>query len=97
MQKNGDFVARFALGVTLVTAGVQALILAEKLSPSDLLRRHQSGDWGDVGLADSQANEFALRDGGRLLSAYELEGGTRVWIITESDRSSTTILLPAEY
>lgn len=97
MQKNGDFVARFALGATLVTRGVNALILAEKLSPSDLLRRHQSGDWGDVGRADRESNEFALRDGGRLLSVYKLEDGTRIWCISEADRSSTTLLLPSEY
>lgn len=97
MQKNGDFVARFPLGVTLATPGIQALIEAGKIVPFELLRRHQSGDWGDVGLADRESNEFALRDGGRLLSAYELEDGTRVWVITEADRSSTTILLPEEY
>lgn len=61
------------------------------------VRRHLSGDWGDVGLEDWNANDEALAFGARLLSAYELETQGRLWIITEADRSATTILLPAEY
>lgn len=97
MQENELFTARFPLGQALVTPGVQALIEAGKVAPFELLSRHQAGDWGEVGLADKESNEFALRDGGRLLSVYVVEGGTRVWVITEADRSSTTILLPDEY
>jgi hypothetical protein len=62
----------------------------------DLLRRHVRGDWGDLDLADKAANETALKHGGRILSAYDTQGG-RLWIITEADRSVTTILLPEEY
>jgi hypothetical protein len=61
-----------------------------------LLRRHASGDWGELGAFDRRENERALRMGARLLSAYEARAG-RVWIITEADRSSTCILLPSEY
>jgi hypothetical protein len=61
------------------------------------LARHAGGDWGDVCPEDAQANDESLRGGKRLLSAYTLHGGTRVWIITEADRSSTCILLPEEY
>lgn len=97
MQKSSPFTARFPLGQTLVTAGVNALVEAGKIAPFELLQRHQSGDWGDLGLADQRSNEYALRDGGRLLSSYTQEDNTQVWIISEADRSSTTVLLPSEY
>jgi hypothetical protein len=63
-----------------------------------LLSRHRSGDWGDVDAADAAANTRAAVEGDeRVLSAYTLKDGTRLWIITEADRSCTTILLPEEY
>ena len=62
-----------------------------------LLLRHQSGDWGQVDEHDQAENELSLRGGRRLLSAYTTQGGAKVWIITEADRSVTTILLPDEY
>jgi hypothetical protein len=71
----------------LACAGVSAL---------DLLRRHVSGDWGDVSADDRLANDQAVRKGTRLLSAYRI-GSERVYLITEWDRSSTTILLASEY
>jgi hypothetical protein len=62
------------------------------------LSRHARGDWGVVGKDDARANDWALSDGTRLLSAYLLrDGTTRIWIITEADRSATTVLLPSEY
>jgi hypothetical protein len=62
----------------------------------DLVQRHASGDWGDLDTHDRLENEIAVREGFRILSAYELEG-IRFWVITEADRSTTTILLPEEY
>jgi hypothetical protein len=59
--------------------------------------RHARGDWGDVDAHDKRANDAAVKQGTRIVSAYVLDDGTRVWIITEADRSSTTILLPEEY
>lgn len=97
MENSSSVKPRFPLGATLVTAGVNELILAGKLNPRTLLQRHQSGDWGDLETSDKQANENALLGGGRLFSVYEQEGGLRFWVITEADRSSTTILLPEEY
>lgn len=97
MQKTTPFTPRFPLGDTLVTIGVNALIEAGKLAPEPLLTQHQSGNWGDICAQDKQLNEESLIHGGRLLSAYQLGDGTKVWIITEADRSSTTILLPEEY
>jgi hypothetical protein len=61
------------------------------------LARHASGDWGEVCPEDARANDLALENRERLLSAYSLGDGTRVWIVTEADRSSTCILLPEEY
>jgi len=61
------------------------------------VRRHSEGDWGDVSADDWKANDDALTSGERLFSAYEIGAGKRLWIITEADRSSTTVLLPEEY
>ena len=62
-----------------------------------IIKRHVSGDWGMLSEDDIEANNQALQDGDRLLSSYEEEFGFKVWIITEADRSATTILLPADY
>jgi len=61
------------------------------------LVRHTAGDWGDVDEHDRRENELSLIHGLRLLSAYILNSGTKIWIITEADRSVTTVLLPDEY
>ena len=61
------------------------------------LRRHVVADWGDVSAEDWKANDDALANGERLFSAYVVTRGARLWIITEADRSSTTVLLPDEY
>lgn len=85
----------FSLGQVVATP------LALKSVPPDLLlvwlQRHQIGDWGSVGEADWASNDQALKDGSRLLSAYLTPDGSKVWIITEWDRSVTTVLLPEEY
>lgn len=65
--------------------------------PSAFVRRHWRGDWGLVDAADAAHNAFALANGLRLLSAYALNDGMTMWIITEADRSVTTLLLPEEY
>lgn len=61
------------------------------------IRRHASGDWGDVDADDRAANDDSLRHGTRLLSAYTSAAGVRFWVITEADRSMTTVLLPDDY
>jgi hypothetical protein len=61
------------------------------------LQRHQAGDWGDLDEEDRAANNHALAGGSRLLSAYHSAAGVKFWIITEADRSATTILLPKDY
>ncbi|MDB5346024.1 MAG: hypothetical protein JWP89_4401 [Schlesneria sp.] len=85
---------RFATGQVVITTNA-----AGRLSPAEInqgFARHISGDWGNVCSDDAQANVDALEHGDRLLSAYG-EGDHRFWIITESDRSVTTILLPEDY
>ena len=89
-------VARFSLGRLVATPAAMEALERAGMGALPLLVRHQSGDWGQVDAEDWQINEEAVERGGRLLSAYEA-GDTRVWVITEADRSATTILLPAEY
>lgn len=66
-------------------------------NPLDLFDRHITGDWGDLCEEDKQENEFSVKHGLRILSAYTLSTGVKVWVITEANRSTTTILLPEEY
>ncbi len=88
---------RFGLGVVVATPGALEVLKRVEVSPTELLERHASGDWGDVPPEDARENEYALNRGFRVLSSYPLPGGERVWIITEADRSATTLLLPSEY
>lgn len=87
---------RFALGRVVATPGALNLLHENGVTPTGLLQRHQQGDWGDVCPDDANVNEEALRMGFRLLSSYPV-GQQKVWIITEADRSVTTLLLPEEY
>lgn len=88
---------KFPLGQTVATIGAHNALAAAFHLPAEFLLRHQFGDWGDLDPEDRQENERALRGGGRLLSAYTLRSEERLWIITEADRSATTLLLPEEY
>jgi hypothetical protein len=88
--------APLPLGRVVTTPGALKLLMEEGGHPFDYLARHATGDWGDLCAFDRQQNEIALRDGLRILSSYDVAAG-RVWIITEADRSVTTILLPEEY
>jgi hypothetical protein len=88
---------RFALGQLIATPGVLEALNGAGDNPADYLSRHVSGDWGDLENGDRQENELSVTKGFRILSAYRLSDNTRIWIITEADRSATTILLPEEY
>jgi hypothetical protein len=87
----------FDLGQTVATPAALDALAVSGQSPSEFLSRHVRGDWGDLSKADKAANDRALTLGERILSAYRTSQGTRVWVITEADRSTTTILLPQEY
>ena len=88
---------RFQLGRVVATPGaLRALERAEQL-PAEFLDRHVNGDWGEVPEEDKQENEFSVEHGFRIVSAYTTSAGEKIWVITEPDRSYTTILLPSEY
>ena len=88
-------IAVFRLGQIVATPNALS-----KLSQDDVLcgiQRHQSGDWGDVDEHDREANNRALTEGTRLFSVYHAATGMKFWIITEADRSVTTVLMPEDY
>jgi hypothetical protein len=82
------------LGRVLITPGALSALSAASIR--DALGRHEKGDWGEVDTEDARANDWSLAHGARLLSSYR-DREMRFWIITEADRSATTILLPEEY
>ena len=84
------------LGRVLATPGALQLLRYAGEDPFGYLARHASGDWGELDAQDRRENEHSLKHGWRVLSSYPLGEG-RVWVITEADRSYTTILLPEEY
>lgn len=94
----------FELGRLVATAGVAGLMTDEDGVETPFsehvkrcLKRYVNGDWGDVGAEDGKLNDAALAEGTRILAAYEHETFEKIWIITEWDRSYTTILFPREY
>lgn len=87
---------KFSLGTVVATPGAIAFMEEHKVNATMLLSRHQTGDWGDVDEHDRAMNDAAVTQGNRVLSSYTI-GFYKLWIITESDRSATTILLPEEY
>jgi hypothetical protein len=86
---------KFPLGQVVVTRSALDAIPSGEVRQA--LARHARGDWGDVSRDDRQENEFSLREGFRLFSAYRAADGSKFWIITEADRSVTTVLLPLDY
>ena len=86
---------RFPLGRLVATTNAHNALTRDDITAA--LERHASGDWGDVGQQDWQENELSLRQGFRLFSVYHAADGTKFWIITEADRSATTVLLPGDY
>ena len=86
----------FPLGQIVATSGALKLLEEAGEEPCLLLTRHCSGDWGELCAHDRRENELSLKHGWRIVSSYPV-GDRRVWIITEADRSYTTILLPEEY
>jgi hypothetical protein len=102
----GAAASRFSPGRLLITPGALELLSRCQVEPLTLLQRHLSGDWGELCPEDAEANEDALRSQLRVISGYVIPPPesaepsltpARVWVITEADRSATTILLPEEY
>jgi hypothetical protein len=97
-EKKGPF----PLGSLYITPGAQAAICDggcdhASTGVREALTRHMRGDWGEVCDEDWKENDFSLENGFRILSAYKSKAGVTFWVITEADRSATTILLPEEY
>jgi hypothetical protein len=88
---------KFEPGLIVSTPGALRAMEEAGDNPASFLVRHLWGDWGELDAHDKQENEFALAHGLRLLSAYRLSNGAKLWVITEADRSATTFLLPEEY
>jgi hypothetical protein len=89
--------ALFPLGQIVATPGALAALEKAKQPPAYLLARHAIGDWGELEPPDVAENEYSMVHGFRLLSSYQTDAGEKLWIITEADRSTTTLLLPEEY
>lgn len=87
----------FSLGRTVATPGALDALSDAGQSATKFYDRHVRGDWGDIDPEDVDANERALQNGSRILSVYSTTPGVTLWVITEADRSITTILLPEEY
>jgi hypothetical protein len=88
---------QFPVGTVVSTPGALAALQEAGQNPRELLLRHQSGEWGEVPEEDKQENDFSVEHGLRILSAYTLSTDVMVWLITEADRSVSTVLLPSEY
>lgn len=87
----------FPPGRLVATPGALALLEQAKKSPLEFLSRHLRGDWGDLDKENKSEDELSLKYGFRLLSSYQVTETEKVWVITEADRSVTTLLLPEEY
>ncbi len=88
--------SKFPLGQIVATPGALEA-LEDAHQTMEFLQRHASGDWGKVGAEDAAENELSVKEGFRILSAYTTKNGIKLWVITEADRSVTTLLLPSEY
>lgn len=88
----------FELGRTVITPAALEALEESGHAPHEFLQRHETGDWGEgLSEGDRKENEYSLKNGFRLLSAYKTSKGQRLWIITEHDRSYTTVMLPSDY
>ncbi len=94
-HEQKPFEAKFRFNPVQLSERANAVL--EKEDVWRMLFRHCQGDWGDVCEEDKRANDEALKSGARLLSSYHDRNGVKFWVITEADRSSTTVLLPGEY
>jgi hypothetical protein len=88
---------KFRLGLVVATRGVNELVQQGVINPLSFIRHHSAGDWGDLCEEDRALNDMGLLDGGRLFSSYQVNPDLKLWVITEWDRSCTTLLLPSEY
>jgi hypothetical protein len=87
----------FPLGQIVATPGALETLARSNQTPSEFLLRHISGDWGELDMHDLGENMYSLKHGFRVMSSYRTKSGDTLWLVTEADRASTTLLLPEEY
>jgi hypothetical protein len=92
-----DKAVLFDAGFIVRTPGALVALIEAQVTESRLIERHLSGDFGEMCEDDLESNRQAIRRGGRVFSSYQVDPRTKVWVITEADRSVTTLLLPSEY
>lgn len=92
-----ESILSFPLGQIVATPGALEALEHAAINALDLIQRHQSGDWGNVPPSDAEENMRSVENGWRILSSYVISDDQNLWIITEADRSVTTLLLPEEY
>lgn len=97
MMNSGPAIPLFPAGQILATPGALAMLEQANKTPLEFLSRHLRGDWGDLCQDDKAENEWSLKHGYRLMSSYRIDERQTLWVITEADRSATTILLPSDY
>jgi len=96
-HEQSQHVVSLWIGAIVATPGALAALQKAEQQPGEFLTRHVNREWGDLSDEDRKENDYSLEHGFRLLSAYRTQAGDKLWIITESDRSVTTLLLPEEY
>ena len=87
----------FSLGKIVATPGALTALEKAGQTPQEFIARHVCGDWGELSNEDRKENQFSLQRGFRLLSSYRTDANQKIWVITEADRSVTTVLLPEDY
>ena len=97
MTPVNRLLARFPLGRVVATPGALRVLEEANQNAFEFLAKHQAGDWGELCEEDIRENEFSVLNGFRILSAYRTRNDVKIWVITEADRSATTLLLPEEY
>ncbi len=97
MSEMNRLLPRFPPGRIVATPGALRALEQANQNPFGFLERHQAGDWGELCEEEKRENELSVHNGCRILSAYRTRNDVKMWIITEADRSVTTLLLPHEY
>jgi hypothetical protein len=97
MTHVNRLLVRFPLGRVVATPGALRVLEEANQNAFEFLAKHQAGDWGELCEEDIRENESSVLNGFRILSAYRTRNDVKIWVITEADRSATTLLLPEEY
>ncbi len=97
MTSTNRSLPKFPLGRIVATPGALRALEQANQNPLEFLARHQAGDWGELCEEDERENELSVHNDLRILSAYRTRNDVKIWVITEADRSVTTLLLPHEY